>query len=225
MSDHKCATNSKRAVQTSMFGPAPVLKGEDSKAYGELLMQVSSYVKPADIVEDFWVRDVVDHTWNILRYRRNKKGLLEAAKPKALEEILTPFMDDPSRFGAMRRYNIDGHQEPTPAMELVNKWIRRNPKALKEVDEILASGNLTMQDVEARAFAIEIDKIQQIDHLTANAEARRNAVLREIDHRRAGFAAALRHTTQNVVEGEFEPVNQKAIAQKATNQHSNNGNV
>jgi hypothetical protein len=42
------------------FGPPPLIEGEDSAAYDELLARVSTAVKPADILEDIWVRDFVD---------------------------------------------------------------------------------------------------------------------------------------------------------------------
>ena len=214
MSDDKRKRNSKLVVQSLMLGPAPVLEGEDSKAYNDLLMKISSHVNPSNIIEDLWVHDVVHKAWDVLRYRRYKMALLKAAMPKALEETLTPFMDDPSRFGAVGRYNIHGHREPTPAMELVNRWARRDPKAVKEVDEILASGGLTLEDVEARAFSNEIERMQQFDRLITNAEAGLKAILREIEYRRAEFSKSLRHATQSTVEAEFERVNAKPIAQK-----------
>jgi len=104
-------------------------------------------------------------------------------------------------------------------MELVNKWIRRDPKALKEVDAILASGELTMENVRAHAFAMEIDKIRQFESLIASAETRRNATLREIEYHRAAFAAALRHEAQSTLDGEFEEVSPKAISPKTKKNH------
>ena len=164
--------DSRRSTELSVLGPALILKGEDSAAYDQLLARVSAQVKPANVIEESWVDDIVDLTCNIQRYRRYKKSLIEAAMPRALEEILTPFMNDASRFGAMPQY-VDGYREPTPAMKLVNKWVRRDSKALKEVDRILASGELTMEHVRARAFAMEIDTIRQLENLIASAEARR----------------------------------------------------
>jgi hypothetical protein len=44
----------------ALFGPAPLFEGEDTAAYDELLVRISETVKPADIVEEIWVRDIVD---------------------------------------------------------------------------------------------------------------------------------------------------------------------
>ena len=54
---------------------------------------------------------------------------------------------------------------------------------------------------------MRIGEIERIDRMTATAEARRNAALREIAHHRAHFAASLRDAAQHAVEDvEFEVV-------------------
>jgi len=45
-----------RAGRLALFGPPPLLEGEDTAAYDELLVQISGAVKPADILEEIWVR-------------------------------------------------------------------------------------------------------------------------------------------------------------------------
>ena len=55
------------------------------------------------------------------------------------------------------------------------------------------------------ALADELDSIERIDRLTTIAENRRNAMLREIDRRRAVLGETLRRQVQEV-EGEFEVI-------------------
>jgi hypothetical protein len=55
-----------------LLGPASLIKGENPNQYGALLSEVARTVKPADIMEWLWVKDIVDLTWDILRYRRLK---------------------------------------------------------------------------------------------------------------------------------------------------------
>jgi hypothetical protein len=52
-----------------------------------------------------------------------------------------------------------------------------------------------------------VQVLPRIDHLTTIAETRRNAMLREIDRRRAVLSEALRRQVQEV-EGEYEVVEQ-----------------
>ena len=70
--------DSRRSTELSVLGPALILKGEDSAAYDQLLARVSAQVKPANVIEESWVDDIVDLTCNIQRYRRYKKSLIEA---------------------------------------------------------------------------------------------------------------------------------------------------
>ena len=68
--------SSKAVARVTFFGPPPILPEEDLKAYGQLLASVTAHVKPTSIIEEIWVRDVVDLTWEILRWRRIKMGLV-----------------------------------------------------------------------------------------------------------------------------------------------------
>jgi hypothetical protein len=67
-----------RTGRLAPFGPPPLYEGEDASAYDDLLAQISAAVKPADILEDIWVRDVVDLLWESLRLRRLKANLMTA---------------------------------------------------------------------------------------------------------------------------------------------------
>jgi hypothetical protein len=60
----------------------------------------------------------------------------------------------------------------------------------------------------------ELDKIERIDRLITIAETRRNAMLREIDRRRAVLSEALRRQVQEI-EGEFEEVEKTPAATKS----------
>lgn len=70
-------SKSKSLIPHSLFGPPPVLKSEDLAAYDALLAHVSKCVKPNDILEKIWIRDAVDLTWEVFRWRRLMTELLE----------------------------------------------------------------------------------------------------------------------------------------------------
>ena len=63
----------------ALFGSPPLIQGEDVAAYNEFHARVSAAVKPQDFLEEIWVRDVVDLSWEILRVRRLKAKLLTSA--------------------------------------------------------------------------------------------------------------------------------------------------
>ena len=66
------------------FGPAPLIEGEDAGAYDELLVRISCAVRPGDIFEEIWVRDIVDLVWEAFRLRRLKACLVTAGARSAL---------------------------------------------------------------------------------------------------------------------------------------------
>jgi hypothetical protein len=47
------------------FGPAPLIPGEDPEAYKALQTRVAAAVAPKDVLEEIWVRDVVDLVWEL----------------------------------------------------------------------------------------------------------------------------------------------------------------
>src|ERR1700704_3374844 len=72
------------------FGPAPLIEGEDAGAYDELLLRISAAVRPHDIFEEIWVRDIVDLVWEAFRLRRLKACLMTAGARIALAQRLSP---------------------------------------------------------------------------------------------------------------------------------------
>jgi hypothetical protein len=119
--DRKLARARVRTRLSAPFGPPPLIDGENSAEYEELLARVSATVKPSDILEDIWVRDVVDLVWEGWRLRRLKAALMASNAHEGLSAALDPLVDWAEKD------------------ELVEDWTAREPKAVKEVNEILAS--------------------------------------------------------------------------------------
>ena len=86
------------APHRALFGPLLVLEGEDAAAYDALLERVAGAVDPADVLEEIWVRDVVDLAWDALRLRRLKASLMTAASHEGLESVLTPLLESVRRL-------------------------------------------------------------------------------------------------------------------------------
>ena len=201
MADHtKLAVPAKRTVepreQPSLFGPRPLIEGEDAAAYDELLARFSATIKPKDVLEEMWIRDVVDLTWETLRMRRLKAALLTSGMSQGLKRLLAPLFGWPS------------------AESLSKQWAERDRQAIKEVDKLLVSMGLTMDAVVAQALLADIDSFERIDRMVMNVEARRNAALREMERHRTTLAQALRQASDDVVEADFEDVAPDSRAQR-----------
>jgi hypothetical protein len=100
------------------------------------------------------------------------------------------------------------------AEKLAQECVRRKPGAIKLIDKVLARAGSSIDALMAKALAEDLDNIERIDRLTTVAETRRNAMLREIDRRRAVLAEALRRQVQEV-EVEYEEVEKTPAATKS----------
>lgn len=99
---------------------------------------------------------------------------------------------------------------------LTKEWIRRNPEAIKEVNHILASADLTMDAVMAQMLSQNIDHVERIERMTAMAEACRNVVLHELDRHRATLCQDLRRTVEQIEDGKFQVIEAKTAKGKAS---------
>jgi hypothetical protein len=167
------------------FGPAPLIEGEDAAAYDELLVRISSAVRPHDIFEEIWVRDIVDLVWEAFRLRRLKACLMTAGARSALVRQLSPLVG-----GAQ----ADG---------LARGWAAREPGAGTAVAEHLAAAGIGLEGIAAQGLCIHLDFIERVERMIMAAEARRNAALREIDRHRATLGRQLR---QAVLEAEAREI-------------------
>jgi hypothetical protein len=168
--------------------PSSTPGGEDRAAYEDYVANTSEAVKPKGFLEEMWVRDIVDLTWEIRRMRHLKASLLTSYLSKGLRQVLMMVMKE------------------TEAANLAHLWAERDQSAIEQVDEILASTGLTMEMVRARTLSANLDAVERIDRMTMNAETRRNAALHEIERHRSCIAEVLRRATDDVVDGEFEAV-------------------
>jgi hypothetical protein len=100
------------------------------------------------------------------------------------------------------------------AKELAQDYVRRKPGAIKLIDGLLDSAGSSIDALMVRTMREQLDNIERIDRLITIAETRRNAMLREIDRRRAALSESLRRQVQEV-EGEFEVVEETPATTKS----------
>ena len=203
VSANKSSTSSVTAETLSAlasFGPPPLLEGEDSKAYDELLARVSGKVAPTDVLEEIWVRDIVDYTWEAFRWRRLKTHLITSTEDRGIRAVLF------SRAAG----SID---EILSADARAKDWASRDPDKMKEVGHKLASVNASMDEVWAHTLVANLSAVERFDYMTIRAEARRNAVLREVERHRTNFGKALRQASE-AEDAEFTVVKKAQIEDK-----------
>jgi len=176
----------RRTGRLALFGAPPLIAGENRDAYEDLGAQIAAAVKPSDILEEIWLYDIVDLTWECFRLRRLKANVLNAAACQGLETVLNSLVS------------------PTEALALASDWATREVDAIKRVGELLASAGLPMDAVMAETLSIRLADIERIDRMIATAEARRGATLREVDRHRATLALQMRRAVDEAEDAEFE---------------------
>jgi hypothetical protein len=171
------------------IGPAPLLPGEQEADYAEFALAIVKAAHPKDAIEDLLTRDVIDLSWEVLRLRRLKAGLLRGAISSSIYQVMC-------RLGYEDEY----------AWKLAANWTAERKAAQKEVAGALQKAQLTMEDVMAETLEGKIDSFERFDRLLASSEARRNNARREIERHRAAFGAAVRQAIDEVQDAEFRDV-------------------
>jgi hypothetical protein len=174
-----------------LSGHRPLFAGEDAAAYDSLLGRVSDVVKPADVLEEIWLQDVVELSWEVARLRRMKAEFLNSSAHRGLRKLLDGLL---------------GWKE---SQDLTAQWAGKDPDAIRLVERSLAAAGMSMSTVMAQTLAASINEVELIDRLTAAAELRRNAMLHEIADYRSMFAAHLRRATTDIEDAEFKVVSSR----------------
>jgi hypothetical protein len=240
-------------ISISLLGPPPRLEGEDVAVYEELMARVHRDLKPRDVIEQIWMRDIVDNTIEILRYRRFRTKLLNSLVLEAREKALNSAVDDELNrlvheerepppevqqkavgdglFDQLRKEKkrrrklekgIDlppSRREPEPEPESwaeCKERLQEDPAVVEKLRKVRESvqSELDLEHIAAEEFVGVLHDIERIDHLISIAEQRRNAVVHEMDRRRAVFAQRMREKLQEIEDADFQTIETKATMVK-----------
>jgi hypothetical protein len=179
--------------------PAPLLPGEKQADYSDVAVRVVKAATPRDAIEEFLIRDVIDLTWEILRLRRVKSGILKASMSVGVGEILNGLGHGPQP-GLFYRHRLG------------EKWAAGDKDARKEVETALTKAGLTINEATAKTLEIKLDSFERLDRMLASAEARRNNALREIDRHRDALSLGARRSIEEIEDAEFRDVETGELA-------------
>src|ERR1700677_249082 len=174
----------------ALFGPPPLLQGEDGDQYDRLLRDVSDIVTPTDIFERILVRDFATHEWETLRCRRLFSELCIVTKQQALARVLGQLLPN----GTCTAQLGNGIDIPplTKAEDLAWRYSLKEQDAVTEISRLLKLAGLTLEILNAEALSVRSDDFERLTRMITTAETRRNTTLREIDRHRKGLGAELR---------------------------------
>jgi hypothetical protein len=143
-------------------------------------------IRPETNMEWLWTLDLVELSWEILRYRRLKKRILDAHRVAAIEGIL-------------RR--LDGEGMPAEAMPMVRTRARRaaaewrdDREAAIEIEARLHRSGFDPIDINAEVFVQARELFDMFDQRMIAAQRRRIGLLREFSFRHE-FVRRVRRVT------------------------------
>jgi hypothetical protein len=154
-----------QAQRVALFGPPLLLEGEEHAAYDELSARVRTTVKPADILDEIFVADIVFLQGEVLRWRRLKWALMETAGLEALECFLIGPLESNYDEEHFKSYLAEIFQNNLPedqaesAEELAAECAANNAAADKKLSEVLGSIGLNMARVLDNARACKAKEL------------------------------------------------------------------
>ena len=175
----------------ALLGPPALLAGESAETYNAMLSDFAAAVGPSDFVEWVWVKDVTDLTWEIVRVRRFKTGIIANAQKDGLTSILDSLVQD----GFLYSLNTE---QPN---QMATQWFAGG-EARKEVAAKLEQFGLGAESIPAQAFLVRCRQLATIEQMLASAEKRRNTTLREISRRRDSLARQLRKKSDELISAD-----------------------
>jgi hypothetical protein len=177
------------AVLRSFADPSGLLPGEDRQDFEAIRQMMIDDIKPETNLEWLWVFDLVELSWEILRYRRLKQKILQASRVQAIEAVLQ---------------RLDGAGMPEYALQNMRLQTKRNaaewleePSAAKEIETRLERHRIDVVAINAEVFIQTRGTFALFDGLMQSAQSRRIILLREINSRRSSVAQKL---SENMVE-------------------------
>jgi len=180
-----------------------LLPGENRQDFETMRHMILNDVRPETNIEWLWALDLVDLSWEILRYRSLKQKILEEFRVIALEALL-------------RRLDGSGiaEEDARQAMQVYARrsaleW-RDDPDAAIEIEARLERFGFDAVALNAEVYIQARDQLELFDQLMQRAQQRRMILLREIAIRRE-FAFRAKMASDAVIRDGALPSSKRGV--------------
>jgi hypothetical protein len=222
--DLKNASVAKDLAELKKLFTPPVLSSEDLKTYYTIMARFLECIKPRDFMEQIFVKDLTDSTWEIMRYSNHKTLVIEREHQRHLEmeekrrqeerrkkaAIADALRAEAAEQAGEIKEAEPGEQAAAPTNQY-ERWLALEEVidgSISDVDEIL-DGSADELD-HAKALQSGIEYFEQLDRLMRVQVDRRNDVLEQIEFYRHGLGQHLRRISDDIIDGEFSETKQEA---------------
>jgi len=181
--------------ELALLPKSPLLITESADEFDALRDAFEREIKPRGIIERMYVHDICSIVWEILRLRRCKVVIINAAFRSALEKLLVLLLRQPGQYD----YDSDKRLR-NQAEALAHAWFT-DKAAKKQVLEILGRFNLDESAIEAEAIRASSSDLELLDRMLTSLESRRDKALGCVAEYRASLAHQLRESADRFVDG------------------------
>ncbi|MDV7341636.1 hypothetical protein RYZ26_18695 [Terasakiella sp. A23] len=168
--------------------PAPLIEGEDIEEFEEFQQACFSAIGPKDVIEEVWLGDFVNYTWEAKRLREIKVGLMSTKRLDGASRIL-------QKFTPLGRFGLE---------EFGDLSENENGSRVEAAKEVLAEHDLPEVSMIAEGFLGSFQQLETLDKLIASYDFRRDKALTELEKRRESLARKARAYAEKIEDADFE---------------------
>jgi hypothetical protein len=156
--------------------PAFLMPGESLNDYEAIRDVIIQEMAPQSGIEWLWAADLVELSWDIIRYRALRQKMLNVRRRDAIDTLLQrldlPGIPHAFRQSALEQTRLNAEQ-----------W-RIDPIASAEIESRLTAQGIDEGSVNAEVLIQSRELFIMFDSLMQSAQTRRMLLLREINRRR-----------------------------------------
>jgi len=181
----------RRTTELTLLPKLPLLITESATEFDALRDAFEREIKPRGVIEQMYVHDISSIVWEILRLRRCKVVIINAAFRTALEILLVQLLKQPGQYE---------HEVRGEAQVLAETWFT-DKEVKKQISEMLNQFELDESVIEAEAIRKSSSDLELLDRMLTSLESRRDKALGCVVQYRASLAHQLRESADRIIDG------------------------
>ncbi|MFN4140972.1 hypothetical protein [Aestuariivirga sp.] len=162
-----------------LLGEQPVLPFESADEFEALHAGLVVAYAPKDMVEHFWVRDLAEIRWEIMRLRAMRRAAIENKLPAATAQL------------AAAQLQRAWGEEPNPlydsehiADDFLRKIAHGSENSRKRYNSILKRAGVTHDRLKVVAYTKDLKTISALDGAICLEQHRFDQIVRNLENRR-----------------------------------------
>jgi hypothetical protein len=163
---------------SALLDSSSLLPGESPEEFRALQEAIIQEISPQSALEWLWTIDLIELSWDVLRYRALRDKVLDISREAAIQSLLEKI----DLSGIPKHYLLEAQCH---TRQNASQW-RNNTTAAIEIEDRLAAHGIDNSAINLEVIVQARELFLTFDALLTSAQNRRIVLLREIDNRRIG---------------------------------------